>query len=186
MIDINKLNSILTEYKKHFKIHWNEEKYKWQAIKHFQSHWNIESENFSEMFEYATKETANLLTSKYFYPRAMIINFAKADDKATRQMFYNLFDEQIALSERIITFQNAAETIRQKYDDGNWKQHYQNIYTISIYLWLMFPDKYYIYKYQLYKDVATELNSDYNPKHNGSIDNLIDGCEFQYNNKTIR
>ena len=38
MIDINKLNSILTEYKKHFKIHWNEEKYKWQAIKHFQSH----------------------------------------------------------------------------------------------------------------------------------------------------
>ena len=63
MIDINKLNSILTEYKKHFKIYWNEEKYKWQAIKHFQSHWNIESENFSEMFEYATKETANLLTS---------------------------------------------------------------------------------------------------------------------------
>ena len=186
MIDINKLNSILTEYKKHFKIHWNEEKYKWQAIKHFQSHWNIESENFSEMFEYATKETENLLKSNYFYPRAMIINFAKADDKATHQMFYNLFDEQIALSERIITFQNAAETIRQKYDDGNWKQHYQNIYTISIYLWLMFPDKYYIYKYQLYKDVATELNSDYNTKHNGSIDNLIDGCEFQYNNKTIR
>lgn len=175
MIDIDKLNEILTEYKKHFKNRWNNEKYKWQAIKHFQSHWNIEAANFGKMFEYATSKTANLLTSKNFYPREMIINFAKNDDEIVRQMFRRLFNKNEPLSGRIELFQDTSETLRQKYDEGTWKNHYQNIYTISVYLWLMFPDKYYIYKYQIYKDISTELNSDYKPKHNGSVDNLING-----------
>ncbi|NDO46954.1 AAA family ATPase [Clostridium sp. MD294] len=175
MIDIDKLKIILTEYKKHFYSHWNNEKYKWEAIKHFQSHWNIEAKNFAEMFEYATAKTGNLLTSKNFYPRVMIIAFAKVDAETVRQMFRKLFNENYSLSERIELFQNVSETIRQKYDDGTWKNHFQNIYTISVYIWLMFPDKYYIYKYTIYKNVATELNSNYELKHNGSINNLING-----------
>lgn len=175
MIDIDKLKVIVTEYKKHFCSHWNNEKYKWEAIKHFQSHWNIEAKNFGKMFEYATAKTGNLLASNHFYPRGMIINFAKGDDEIVRQMFRKLFDENYSLSERIELFQNTAETLRQKYDDGTWKNHFQNTYTISIYLWLMFPDKYYIYKYTIYKNVAIELNSDYELKSNGSVNNLING-----------
>ena len=32
------------------------------------------------------------------------------------------------------------------------------------YLWLRYPDKYYIYKYSEYRDVARELESDFVPK----------------------
>lgn len=39
----------------------------------------------------------------------------------------------------------------------------------------MYPDKYYIYKYELFRDAAAELNSEYRPKRNGSIDILIGG-----------
>ena len=71
-----------------------------------------------------------------------------------------------------------AEDMRAKYDDGTWHNHYQNTNAISTYLWLRFPDKYYIYKYELLRAAATELSSDYRPKRNGSVDSLIGGFQL--------
>lgn len=175
MIDLEKLKQILNGYKAYFPSHWSDEKYKWEAVKHFQTHWDIEAENFGDMFKQATDRTYNLLASGYAYPRAMITNFAKADDEAVRQMFRDLFDESRNLAERVAAFQNATEDIRVKYDDGTWRSHYQNTNAISTYLWLMYPDKYYIYKYEILRDVATELSAAYKPKRNGSVESMIGG-----------
>ena len=54
MIDLEKLNPILEGYKLYFPSHWDDEKYKWEAIKHFQDHWNIDAKDFGEMFKQAT------------------------------------------------------------------------------------------------------------------------------------
>ncbi len=178
MIKIGKLQPILAGYKEYFPSHWEDEKYKWEAIKHFQDHWNIDAENFGEMFKQATDKTCNLLASGYAYPRGMITNFAKADDEATRAMFRELFDESADLAARVEAFRNAAENLRAKYDDGTWRNHYQNTNAISTYLWLRYPDKYYIYKYELYRTAATELSTDYMPKRNGSVDSLIGGYQM--------
>ena len=178
MIDIEKLKDILEGYKTYFPGHFNDEKYKWEAVKCFQDNWNIDAPNFGDMFRIATDKTDNLLTSGYVYPRGMILNFAKADDEATRQMFRNLYDESRDLGERVDDFQSVAETLRAKYDDGTWKNHYQSINAVSTYLWLRFPDKYYIYKYELYKNAATELAADYKPKRNGSADNMTGGFQM--------
>lgn len=178
MIDIEKLNPILEGYKAYFPGHWDGEKYKWEAVKHFQDHWDIDAENFGEMFKQATDKTFNLLASGYAYPRGMITNFAKADDEATRAMFRNLFDESQDLAERVDAFQTASEELRAKYDDGTWRNHYQNTNAISTYLWLRYPDKYYIYKYELFRAAAKELSSDYMPKRNGSVENLIGGNQM--------
>lgn len=178
MIDIVKLRPILAGYKAYFPSHWDDEKYKWEAIKHFQDHWNIDAENFGEMFKEATDKTFNLLASGYAYPRGMMINFAKADDAAARQMFRDLYDESRDLAERVDAFQTASEAIRAKYDDGTWRNHYQNTNAISVYLWLRYPEKYYIYKYEIYRDVAAELNSEYRPKRNGSVESLIGGFKM--------
>lgn len=175
MIDLDKLKPILTGYKDYFPSHWNDEKYKWGAIKHFQDHWDIDVSNFGDMFKAATDKTYNLLVSGYAYPRAMITNFAKADDEATRSMFQQIFDKSRDLSERVEAFQTAAENIRVKYDDGTWRNHYENTSAISTYLWLMLPDKYYLYRYEIFRDVAAELSSNYKPKRNGSMDSLIGG-----------
>ena len=178
MINIEKLKPVLDGYKAYFPTHWIDEKYKWEAIKHFQDNWNIDAENFGDMFKKATDKTSNLLASGYAYPRAMITNFAKADDEGTRSMFRALFDESVDLAQRVSTFQAAAEDMRAKYDDGTWHNHYQNTNAISTYLWLRFPDKYYIYKYELLRAAATELSSDYRPKRNGSVDSLIGGFQL--------
>ena len=119
-----------------------------------------------------------MLASGYAYPRGMITNFAKVDNEATRAMFLALFDESVDLAARVDAFQAAAEDIRAKYDDGTWRNHYQNTNAISTYLWLRYPDKYYIYKYELYRAAATELASDYRPKRNGSVDSMIGGFQM--------
>lgn len=175
MIDLEKLRSILEGYKAYFPSHWNDEKYKWEAVRHFQDHWDIDAETFGDMFKQATDKTFNLLASGYAYPRGMITNFAKADDKAVRVMFRNLFDETQDLAARVDAFQMASEELRVKYDDGTWKNHYQNTNAISTYLWLRYPDKYYIYKYELFRAMARELSSDYMPKKNGSVESLVGG-----------
>lgn len=178
MINIEKLKPILEGYKTYFPSHWDDEKYKWEAVKHFQDHWNIDAENFGDMFKQATDKTFNLLASGYAYPRGMITNFAKADAETTREMFRNLFDESQDLAVRVDAFQAAAENMRAKYDDGTWRNHYQNTNAISTYLWLRYPDKYYIYKYELYRAAATELSADYKPKRNGSVDSMIGGFKM--------
>ena len=178
MIDIVKLKPILAGYKAYFPSHWEDESYKWEAIQHFQQHWNIDALNFGEMFKEATDKTYNLLASGYAYPKAMIQNFAKADDEAVRKMFRDLFDESSDLTMRVEAFQSAADNLREKYDDGTWRKHYQNTNAISTYLWLRYPDKYYIYRYEFFRDVAVELNSEYRPKRNGSVDSLIGGYQM--------
>lgn len=175
MINTEKLALLLGDYKKAFPSIWNGEIYKWIAVKCFQDNWNLEAEDFSEMFRRATDKTLNLLASGYAYPRAMIIEMAKAASEEVREMFRRLYDESLDLSLRVEEFQTKSEEIRQKYNDGTWKNHFQSTNAISTYLWLRYPDKYYVYKYGLYADAARELDSDNKPKANGSIDSMIVG-----------
>lgn len=178
MIHTEKFKAVAASYKSNFSSWWENEKYKWEALQHFQKHWDMDTENFAEMFKKATEKTYNLLASGYAYPRATILNFAQADPKATRRMFQILFDESLDLEERVVEFQSAAEQIRQKHTDGTWNKHYQNTNAISTYLWLRYPDKYYIYKYDVYRDVALELGGGYKPKKDGSVETMMDGYKY--------
>ena len=93
-------------------------------------------------------------------------------------MFRRLFDESLALLDRVTEFMKTAEELRNKYNDGTWKRHYQNTNYISTYLWLMYPDKYYIYKYELYRAVAKELDDSYLPKKNGAAETMVGGFKM--------
>lgn len=178
MINTDKLIAVIAAYKEYFPTHWGDEKFKWEAIKHFQDHWDINAPDFVLMFETATDKTFNLLASGYFYPRKMILNFAKADAEATRAMFIRLFDDSVDLAERVDQFQSDAEDMRSEHDDGTWKNHFQNTNAISTYLWLRFPDKYYIYKYSECLALAKELESDFVPKRTSSSSNMLGGYKL--------
>lgn len=164
MIDYEKLAAVIAAYKEYFPVHFKDEMYKWEAIKHFQKSWDVNAENFLDMFMAATDKTYNLLANMNNYPRGMMKSFASADAEAVRAMFINLFDESKNLAERMEAFQASAEELRVKYDDGTWRQHYQTPNAITTFLWLKYPDKYYIYKYSECRAIAKELNSDFVPK----------------------
>ena len=174
MIDVEELKSVLEGYKEYFPEHWKNERYKWEAVAHFQKHWDIDAPDFGEMFKEATAKAGNLLTSRNVFPQGIIECFAKADSEATRQMFKKLFDEAQDVGERVKKFIDESEFLREKYNDGTWRNHYQSTNVISVYLWLMYPDRYYIYKYGIYKDVAEVLGANYQFKK-GSNDNLLNG-----------
>jgi 5-methylcytosine-specific restriction protein B len=174
MINEDKLRSILSEYKRVFSsFQWPKEKYKWIAVKHFQDNWDINATDFTEMWLRATEKTFNLLTSKNYFPRLMIRDLATSDQDSVRGMFLNLFDETKDLAKRLEAFESAAEDLRQEQGGDKWKQHFQDVNSISTYLWLRYPDKYYIYKYSEARKVAKELESDFVPKKGASTKNLL-------------
>ena len=172
MINGEKLLLVIAAYKEYFPNHWKDEMYKWEAIQHFQNHWDINAKNFLDMFMESTEKTYNLLANMNNYPRGMIKSFAMADPEAVRSMFIKLFDESTALTQRIEQFITSAEELRVKYDDGTWKQHYQTTNAVSIYLWLKYPDKYYIYKYSEVRALSKEIESDFIPKKGSSAANV--------------
>lgn len=178
MFDVEKLKSVLAEYKTHFKEHWSEEKYKWEAIKHFQDHWDISAADFGAMFKEATAKTGNLLASRNCFPKGMIETLAGVDGENVHAMFAALFNEETDLEARVEAFQQAAESLRKAHDPGSWKNHYQDPNAISTYLWLRFPDKYYIYKYDLFRQAAAALSADTAPKLRTPLVNLTASFRF--------
>ena len=175
MINAEKMTAVLEGYKKYFPKHWKDERYKWEAVSCFQKYWDIHAEDFTAMFKKATQRTFNLLASGFAYPRATLIEMAKADPEAVRGMFIALYDESQDLSQRVDNFIAAAEDIRVKNDPGDWKSHYQSTNSVSTYLWLHYPEKYYIYKYTVCKDTARILGSDFKPHREGSPASMV-GC----------
>lgn len=182
MLNKEKLKTIVDAYKDIFVSRWSDENFKWSAIKWFQEHWDIHAENFAEMFTIATetKKTFSLLNSMNNYPQRMMIEFAKADPEAARAMFIHLYDESKNLVERVEKFQADAEQLRMKYDPGTWQQHYQRPMAITVYLWLKYPEKYYIYKYSVCRATALALDSDFVPVKGRTADNLF-GNEKLFN-----
>ena len=150
-LDINKFNKIFESYKEDFTKHFPQERYKWIAVKHFQENWDIRAENFIEMLTSAMSKTDNLLASSLFFPLGMLQRFCETDCEKVRNMFISLFNEEYNLYNRIEKFIKDSDDIlasRQNKGEGkNEKQHYQNLNSISTYLWLKYPNKYYIYKY---------------------------------------
>lgn len=178
MIDKKAFSDALANYKKDFVAGWwADEKFKWEAVKCFQDNWNIDAEDFAEMLKRSLAKTYGLLASMNNFPRQMIEGFAeKAPDKV-KMMFVALFDENKDVVERILNFKDQSEQLLKEYGNDA-KNHYQNENSISTYLWLMYPDKYYIYKFGEIKSCSEVLQSSYKLKKGAYEDNLRNFYSF--------
>ncbi|MEE3487590.1 MAG: AAA family ATPase [Bulleidia sp.] len=178
MLKQEKLTEILTDYKKVFASkEWPQERYKWVAVKWFQVHWDVNAEDFPSMLHVSLDKTSNLLSSKNNLPRGMIEEFAQTAPEVVRAMFINLYDERQDLRERIIAFKAKADELLEKYGHGA-VNHFQRAHAISTYLWLRYPEKYYMFKYSAYRAVADILDSDYKFKKGAYADNIMNGNRF--------
>ncbi|MDY3292903.1 MAG: winged helix-turn-helix domain-containing protein, partial [Parolsenella sp.] len=171
--DAGKLNALIEKYRSGLPEHWEDERYKWQAVKHFQDNWDVDAEDFPSMLDEALGETANLLTAGKYFARGMVSGFAHQNPEKTRKMFRSLFDETKDLKARIEAFAADAESFRNEPGYDGWKSTYQDAHAISTYLWLRYPDKYYIYKYTPCRELAKAIDSDFVPKRGHVSDNTI-------------
>lgn len=172
MFDKFRLKEALVKYKENFvSSQWGNEKYKWEAVKCFQDNWDVNASDFADMLARSLAKTYNLLASMNNFPAKMIQSFAKTAPEEVRAMYIALFDESKDVVTRIIEFKDQSSILLEKYGNGAG-QHYQYENAVSTYLWLRYPDKYYIYKYGELKTVADELGSDYHFKKGAYVDNL--------------
>lgn len=166
------LEKVLAQYKQDFVLtQWKNENYKWKAVKQFQDNWNVNASDFSEMLSRSLEKTYNLLASANNFPKGMMSEFAKAAPEEVRAMFIALFDESRDAFERMDEFKHQSSVLLEKYGNGA-AQHYQYENAISTYLWLRYPDKYYIYKFSEVKTVASELESDYQFRKGAYAENI--------------
>lgn len=162
---------VIAAYKKDFARVDDQERYKWEAIAHYKQHWDIDAPNFAAMYREAYRyageqyrrerdgklDGGNLLTSSMYYPYKMIIEFAEADGELVRQMFRSLLDESIPLERRYMDFRASCdkclEALRQRQPERGSKSlnHYQDLRAASVYLTFEYPEKYYLYKFRMYK-----------------------------------
>lgn len=159
MFNKEKLREIVELYKEQFPQWWIDEKFKWQAVKYFQENWDIQAVDFQEMLSRTlnhNKVYYSLFDSAGHYPIRMITGFAKKDPESVRSMFIDLFDESKDLFERIDRFKSKSKDLLQ--ETGNeGKSHFQDENCITTYLWLKYPEKYYIYKIGEIKEVVKAL-----------------------------
>lgn len=166
------LEKVLAQYKQDFVLtQWKNENYKWKAVKQFQDNWDVNASDFSEMLSRSLEKTYNLLASANNFPKGMMSEFAKAATEEVRAMFIALFDESRDVFERMDEFKHQSSVLLEKYGNGA-AQHYQYENAISTYLWLRYPDKYYIYKFSEVKTVASELESDYQFRKGAYAENI--------------
>ncbi len=167
----------LAHYKEAFPQRWPNEKFKWEAVQWFQDHWNVNAEDFHAMLHTSLDKADSLLVSHNNFPRGMIEEFAEYEPESVRAMFIDLFDESKDLMERVNAFEAKADVFKDKYKDPG-RSHYQSENAITIYLWLRYPDKYYIYKFYAVKAASQMLQADYFFKKGAYADNIRNFMHF--------
>jgi len=98
-------------------------------------------------------------------------------------MFDALYDESVDYITRIHNFRENAKLLVEKYKEKNVHHHYQDDRAIMVYLNLRYPDKYYLYKYNMFKAFVERTDYDYIPK-SGDVENLVKFeklCDYIHN-----
>lgn len=173
----------IEEYKKNFFQVHKQEIYKWIAIKQFQENFNIESTNFYNNVELSLSKTGNLLESGQYFPKKMLLENIHEEPESVREMFQHLFDEDFDIIKRIKDFRNDFGALSQKLFP-NKKNHYQDHRAVIVYLNLMYPERYFFYKYGMFKDFAKKVDFIYQPiagknENIGQFQNLCELIRFE-------
>lgn len=170
------IEGVIAAYKADFERVDDQERYKWEAVAHYKQHWNIEAEDFAGMVQEAfrwageqykrprdgKKDGGNLLTSSMYYPYRMLVTLSTFEPETMRSLFRRLLDEQRPLSLRYEEFRDGCEECRERFqksdpDHQKANNHYQDLRAISVYLTFEYPEKYFLYKYQMFKQFSDLL-----------------------------
>ena len=163
------LRHYIDEYKLNFNRVNQEEIYKWKAVKCYQDNWNIDAENFYEMLLASLIRTKNLLDSGQYFPLRMIVQYAEQRPNEVRQLFKDLYNEEEDLFERIENFQIRINLINDELFEN--KKSYQDPRAIIVYLVLRYPERYFFYKFEMFKQFSEKLELIYKPVK-GHIENI--------------
>lgn len=145
----------------HYKTYLKENKYydefyKWVAIQQFQDTFDPNAINFASNLKESLSKSKNLL---YQNSKGYISKAVRYFPEVVREMFSVLFDESKPLDERIDYFVQKSEELEPKVSEKHGKElnHQQDERTLSFYLTMRYPDRYPLYKNEIYKYLVSQL-----------------------------
>ncbi|MCX6152736.1 MAG: DUF3883 domain-containing protein [Candidatus Kapabacteria bacterium] len=169
-MNIQKVRAILEKYKQHFKLIHKEEIYKWQAVKCFQDNWDINAYNFYDMLNKSFNKAYNLLDSGNYFPKKMLLKNTEINPDFVKELFIRLYDEEVDLNERINIFQEKFKELNSNNFPNT--SDYQDIRAIIVYLCLRYPERYYLYKFEMFKKFSQFIDHPYKPVR-GHFENIL-------------
>ena len=122
--------------------------------------------------------TKNLLDSGQYFPLRMLVQYAEQRPNEVRQLFRNLYNEEEDLFERIQDFQTSINLINDELFEN--KKSYQDPRAIIVYLVLRYPERYFFYKFEMFKQFSEKLELIYKPVkgHLENIGHFNSQCEL--------
>jgi hypothetical protein len=121
----------------------DEEGYKFHTVDHFLNHFDIEAFDLAAMLDVAIPNN-NLVVGSMYYPKKMLLIFAREKGEEVRAILKNLFDESKSVSERLTESESAFNDIQDRWNiEKNETAHsYHSLRFLSLLLALRYPDKY--------------------------------------------
>ena len=178
------LSQIIQAYIRNWSYINGLEIYKWIAIKHFQENFFQIEVPYVERLRKSLEKTANLLIAPTYFAKGMLIEVSESKPTISETLIMDLFDELKPLKERVLAYQkNFARTIKEMAEEGhsdwygrNNLQTFQDVHAISVYLAMCFPNKYYIYKYSIFKEFSNIVG--YKIQNGNAVDRFIEFNEL--------
>ena len=184
MFDTEIFHERLETYKKNFSLNnLGDSTNEWELIKSFQDNWDINAPDFYDMLFRSMQRLS--LSKKFIYQFStiMIKRFAQNEPEKVRKMFKDLYDEQVDIYTRYDNFMATSDELFEIYRKENETKHCQTQNAISVYLWLMYPDKYNVFKISVLNKAATLLDSNFEfirGDYYVNIRNFYDFCDELY------
>lgn len=150
---------LIKQYKKLVREDHNRpELYKWRNVQHYQEQFDIEAGDFHASLKNALSNAQNLV---YHLSLSFIKKAVQYYPEEVRDMFRELYDESKDLQERVDRFSQRANELAPQVSEAHGKElnAYQDERSVSNYLAMRYPEKYPIYKddiYQYLLEVVTE------------------------------
>jgi len=152
-LNLNLLHTYIADYKQLIQTPDYDELYKWEAAKKFQDNWNERARNVANMLDRClSARWNNLWAGNQFFLKKMLLELARYNGKKVLSLFKLLFDETQDLEQRALTFREEMDALGEKAFPG--RSAFQDDRAIMLYLGLRFPDKYPLYKFEMFKDFA--------------------------------
>jgi len=155
------VKSYIEEYKREFDRVHKQEIYKWKAVKHFRDNFDIDSIDFLENLTESLKKAGNLLDSGKYFPKGMLLENTEVSPEKLRGMFKSLYNEEVGFLERVERFRAEFKALNQ--ENSPEKSDYQDHRALMVYLGLHYPERYFFYKYRMFKDFSSKVNHIYKP-----------------------
>lgn len=155
------------------------ERYKWEAFRQFNQCFN-ENVITKESIDNAFSRANNLLNSSLYYPLGMFRHVIPLYP----QLLVDLYDENKPFDNRFDDYQNGFEkAVDEMKSNGysGWDTEkvfhtYQDSHAISVYLSMRYPNKYYIYKFGIFRAFADVIG--YKIKNSDSVGRMKEFFEM--------